>query len=141
MTHEEFNNLLHIGPAHQKIILPNELENKIDRTLAVGMENKIVLHTYLSKDTIHVIKYIPKKKNDILRFKYLIQEKNTNRGSIHENHTYVGDAILFPELCDIEFLSKLCDAGVNLNFYSWKSQKFDEPKNSTYHAVTYEDII
>lgn len=142
MTHKQYNELLNVGPERQKIILPSDLSSKKDRTLALGfLNNNNVLHTYMRKNCIHVMHYKPKNHRNLRISQTMMIERNTNRFSIHENHTYVDSANLIPEVCDFEFMTKLCQEGVTLHFCSWNSHHININEKVSYYGAILEEII
>jgi len=117
---------LELVKADNRVISPDDLKNKSDRTLLYGYSTyaygNLTWHVYIKDEVIHTIWY------DNTEEEITICELP----NYINNKQYIPNKRLYPEYCDFEFCELLKQRGIQLPFSQWTNDNMEEKQ---YYAL------
>jgi hypothetical protein len=116
MDLKEYQILKIIEKEAKRVISPDDLENKSDRTLLYGYTcDRDTWHVYIKDEVIHTTWY-DAREDEITIFEL------PSKGYI-SNYVYIPNKRLYPECCDYEFCALLKEKGMDLPFTTWNNDR------------------
>lgn len=107
-------------------ILGHDLKNQKPRTLIYGYNiERETFHVFLDERGYIRIYYYD-HNNKIL--------SNYNEIDEYSNFHYVPNKRVYPESCDFEFCTLLCQHGVDIPFTAFDSIRYDKVRNLNFHG-------